>query len=215
MSERLSAFDLDGTLIVGNSSFLFGRFLHRQGHLTHRSMLRLVAAYLRHRYLGLSLEKLHQAAYRIFFKGRNKEQLDRLVAQFLDTSLPTLWYQPALTRLNAEQDLGHRIAILSSSPDFLVGALAARLNVALWQASVYPVDADGCLTGTPHIFAGDNKATRLIELAKAHTVDLCETIAYSDSILDLPFLLTAGRPVAVNPDNALRRWSAQHGWEML
>lgn len=211
----LSAFDLDGTLIKGNSSFHFGRFLYQQGYLPRSSMMRLVCAYASHRYFGLPQESLHQTAFRLFFQGRQRAQLDDLVAQFLEGVLPRLWYQAALDHLQAAKSLGHHIAILSSSPDFLVSAMAARLGIGIWHASVYPIDSKGCLMHSPRILTGEAKAERLAEIVALFELDLAHTVAYSDSILDLPFLLKAGRSVGVRPDRALRKWCVQRSWEVI
>lgn len=211
----LSVFDLDGTLISGNSSFHFGRFLYKEALLSKSRMVRLVAAYLCHRCHYLTLESLHHEAFHLFFQGRQRVQLDALVTRFLDASLPDFWYVPALQALRDAQAAGHQVAIFSSSPDFLVRAFAERLNVDQWRSSVYPLDSLGYLNVAPLILSGANKATLLDELASACTVHPRQTIAYSDSIHDLPFLLKAGRPVAVKPDRALRSVCKQNNWEVV
>ena len=51
-------------------------------------------------------------------------------------------------------------------------------------------------------------------MAAAEGLDLAQCAAYSDSINDLPLLSLVGRPVAVNPDSALRGEARQRGWEI-
>jgi phosphoserine phosphatase len=62
---------------------------------------------------------------------------------------------------------------------------------------------------------GEHKAEAVRELAREHGYDLGESTAYSDSHTDLPFLEAVGKPVAVNPDRALRRVAAERGWPVL
>lgn len=211
----LSAFDLDGTLIQGNISFAFGQYLYRHGHLPLTSMLKLVVAYGRHRYGGLSLGDLHQTAFSLFFRGRQRNELDGLVGQFLDVALPKLWYSPAVDQLIQAKESGHYVAILSSSPDFLVEAMAARLQVATWQSSVYPVSETGHLMTQPYILVGEAKALGLAQLATQCAVDRNHTVVYSDSILDLPFLLAGGRAVGVRPDRKLKQLCVKNAWDVL
>jgi phosphoserine phosphatase len=53
------------------------------------------------------------------------------------------------------------------------------------------------------------------ELAEVRGYELSACTAYSDSHTDIPFLETVGRPVAVNPDRALRRVAVERGWQVL
>ena len=59
------------------------------------------------------------------------------------------------------------------------------------------------------------KALGLAGIAAEFEVAPAHIVAYSDSILDLPFLLAAGRQVAVRPDRALRKLCAERIWEVI
>ncbi len=61
---------------------------------------------------------------------------------------------------------------------------------------------------------GPAKAAAIAELAAQEGLDLSRCAAYSDSVNDLPMLSAVGRPVAVNPDPALRRAARDRGWEI-
>jgi hypothetical protein len=61
---------------------------------------------------------------------------------------------------------------------------------------------------------GPAKAAALTDLAEREGLDLARCAAYSDSVNDLPMLSAVGRPVAVNPDSALRRAARDRGWEI-
>lgn len=214
-SRFLSVFDLDGTLLVGNSSFHFGRYLYHLGELSFIPTLRMVLVYGCHRYLGLCPSIVHDTAHRLLFQGRYAAQLQSLVEQFLTQELSALIYVPALHQLRMDQAAGHEVAVFSNGPDFLVGPLAQQLGVKRWKASRYPLDAEGRLAQAPRMFSGEDKASHLLVLADELGVDMPSTVAYSDSALDIPLLEAAGRAVAVNPDATLRRLCADKGWSIL
>ncbi len=62
---------------------------------------------------------------------------------------------------------------------------------------------------------GQDKACCLKEIAEKLSIDKSNITAYSDSILDLPLLLSAGTAIAVKPDRKLRRFSEIHQWTIL
>ena len=59
---------------------------------------------------------------------------------------------------------------------------------------------------------GEAKAKAVVEVAAENGVDLADSLAYSDSINDLPLLESVGYPHAVNPEGELRRIALQKGW---
>lgn len=214
-SASLSVFDLDGTLLVDNSSFRFGSFLYRQGELPLDKVLKVVTLYGLHRYLGVSMSRVHQNAFELFFRGRSFHWLAHTVQTFLQEELSDLIHQPAQQRLLEAQERGDTVAIFSSGPDFLVGPLAHHFGVQHWRASHYPIDSKGQLTTVPRVFHGEDKARELQLLANLLEIERSRTIAYSDSYCDLAFLQSAGRAVAVRPDRTLRRYCHRNAWEIL
>jgi hypothetical protein len=78
------------------------------------------------------------------------------------------------------------------------------------------VTVDGHYTGEIDFYAyGENKAVALRQVAAESGYDLADCYAYSDSVTDLPMLSAVGHPTAVNPDRALRKAAAEHGWPVL
>jgi phosphoserine phosphatase len=75
---------------------------------------------------------------------------------------------------------------------------------------------DGVYTGhlVGSVLHGEAKADAVRALAAAEGLDLRRCAAYSDSINDLAMLSLVGRPVAVNPDSALRIEARKRGWEV-
>ncbi len=75
---------------------------------------------------------------------------------------------------------------------------------------------DGVFTGRISRYAfGPYKADAIREMAEERGYDLERCYAYSDSITDSPMLDAVGYGFAVNPDRAMRRAAAGHGWGVL
>lgn len=213
--RSISAFDLDHTLFSKNSSYCFGRYLCSKKLLPFCSLLFIIGCSLRHSMGLLPIVQLHEKGFKHLFLGRSLPLVQGWANEFLEEHFETLLYPPAIAALKSAQDAGHLTAILSSSPDYIVEPIAKRLNVPYWDATRYAVDKDQKFCSIDRLMLGENKALCLEELACLYGVDENETYAYSDSHLDLPFLLAAGTACGVNPNRKLKRICKQNGWRVI
>jgi HAD superfamily hydrolase (TIGR01490 family) len=211
----ISAFDLDHTLLSGNSSYLFGRYLFKRKILTFFDLAFIVKCnFLFH--LGfLPIRALHHAAFERLFKGRLRCDVEQWACEFVDERLQEMLYPPAADALRASMEKGHLAAILSSSPDFLIEPIAAKLHVPIRHATRYSVDKDHRFCDIHSLIQGSDKAGLLEGLMRQHQIPLGDVFAYSDSHLDLPFLESAGHAVGVNPNSKLRAVCKRKKWMMI
>lgn len=212
---RLNIFDLDHTLLTVNSSFHFGLYLYRQRVSSLRILLLCLSDYMRHKWLGMSIQTLHAKSFERLFKGQNFLEIRRHVDQFLIDHLSSMLYQPVMQRLKAAQAQGDEVVILSSSPDFLVGEIARHLQVPHWKSTVYQVDEEGKFSQISQIMEGEDKARYVQTLADQMQIHVSAIAVYSDSYLDLPVLKIAGQAIGVGPDSHLKRVCLQNDWEIL
>ncbi len=215
MGVYVDAFDLDHTLISGNASFSFGKYLFRKKVLGALTFFSLILFYLRFRFFRMPVQDLHHKSFKLLLQGRLSHQVCGMVESFLDEYLDRMIYQPALDRLRLAQSRDHVTAIYSSSPDFLVAPIAKRLGVRHWQGTKYSINSQGCFESIEQVLDGPDKATLLSALVQNLGVGLDATTVYSDSSMDLPFLRAGGRAIAVNPDKRLLAASIQEGWEVI
>lgn len=210
----ISAFDLDHTLLSVNCSFQFGQYLfsHRQSSIWKTACQAFF--YAAHAAGQLSIDQIHQRSFSLFFKGKSSSLYQELVDRFLDEKLASLVYKPALDRFRRAQVEGHYTAILSSSPDFLVKAIALRLEATHSASTLYHVEK-GLFSHLGSIMDGRQKASILNMLAENWQVPKENIYAYSDSHLDLPFMEAAGHAVAVRPTRQLRKMCLHKGWTIL
>ncbi len=211
----LSVFDLDHTLLKVNSSYHFGSYLYRQKFFSFSKLLACLSDYACHKWLGLSIQALHTKTFNRLFKGCALSDIQNHVDQFLTEHLTSMLYQPAVQRLQLARAQGENLLILSSSPDFLVGAIARRLQVERWKATTYQVDSQGNFQAIIKVIEGQDKAYFVKDLALQMSIPFSRVTVYSDSHLDLPVLKIAGRAIGVVPDSHLKRICLQKGWEIL
>ena len=212
---RFSVFDLDKTLLSKNSSFEFCKYLYKKKIFSSSFFLKSIFYSIRYQYFGLTLEKLHHKVFQTLLHGFSFHILSDYVCSFVEKELEGLLYMPALERLKRAQHQGHFTMILSNSPNFLVGAIAHRLQVDDWKASEYKVDKDWRLCQISRILHGKDKALWVDKIRGQLGIPKQWVTAYSDSYLDLPFLRSAGVPVVVNPDSRLKKVSKECNWEEI
>ena len=211
----LSAFDLDHTLLKGNGSVRFGLYLYQKGVFGFSTLLRLFASYTTFKMGYSSIEQLHERVFSLVMRGKAKEMISQWVLPFIEETLESFFYPPMLRRFQDAQRAGHHTLLLSSSPDFLVEAIARYLKVDGWKGSVYSIDADNRFSHISQILLSSSKVSCVREVSAKLAIPKKQIIVYSDSYLDLAFLQEAGHAVAVRPDRRLYAFSKKMHWEIV
>lgn len=211
----ISAFDLDRTLVRVNSSFRFSLHLIMRRVWPLSILFDSFLFYFSHAAGWLSLEEMHKKVFGRYLQGFSLSLLKEEVQRFIAKIDKSDFYDPAFVHFKRAKEMGHHTVLLSSSPDFLVEPISELFGFDTAYASVYESDTGGNLCRISSILLGEGKAKLLIELAKKSGVEKENTIAYSDSYLDLQFLQAAGTAVAVHPDGKLRRFSKKQGWLII
>lgn len=210
MTARLVIFDLDGTLSHTNVSFAFTKFLYKNNLLSLAKMLTLVGIYAAHTCGLCSVEFVHSFAFQTLLKGKSVTHTKQLIDQFLQQSLPTLFRLYSLECLQKAKQENAKIWLLSSSPDCIVEPIAAYLGIATTHATTYCTCGD-LYTELGFIATGTTKRA-FLEAYLAHNP--IKSLAYSDSIHDLPLLERVDTPIAICPDRKLKKIAKQCGWQI-
>jgi phosphoserine phosphatase len=213
--NSLIVFDLDHTLVNVNISYAFGKYLYQIGVLSFPALLKTVFAYAQHKVFGKSLHWLHHRSLNAFLGGLHKPFLAKHAGRFCDLYLPSLLHIPCLHYLEEAKKSQKAVALLSSSPDFLVEPIANRLGIPSWIGTCYAANSEGRLSSISCVVDGTFKAEYLNRLMASYGVGKEDICVLSDSILDLPLFEMAGLKVGVNPDRKLRAHCKKHGWSVL
>lgn len=212
----LAIFDLDETLIDGNSPSLWSAYLGELGWLDTASFVpaeqALVARYSQglasiEDYLEHTLEPLI---------GRTPAEVEYVAAGFVEERIEPLIFSQAMQRVAEHRARGERILIISATPTFLVRVIAERLGIDQALGTDLEV-AHGIYTGKMAGIgcAREGKISKLNQWLAEQELSLADAHFYSDSHNDLPLLNHVTTAHAVNPDPVLRRHAEQHGWEIL
>ena len=210
-------FDLDKTVIDHASIAAFGRPFLKGGLINRRMVARAAISQLIYLYFGADEERLVRVRESMLAltKGWDRAQVRQIVRETMLQTMEPIMYAEALELMELHRAAGHRVYLVSASPEEIVLPLADLLGVDGAICSRGEVDEQGCYTGRMAFYAyGDSKATAMRELAERTGLDLAASSAYSDSGTDLPMLEAVGRPVAVNPDRALAKVARERGWEI-
>jgi HAD superfamily hydrolase (TIGR01490 family) len=214
-SSALAIFDLDRTLIPGSSLVHVGRVLSRRGLVSPWRMPTHVARNLVFQRIGASDSKVERLRDSVLgaMAGTPEAPIVSAVME-IAADVAADVYSGARWLLERHLDRGDFCVVLSASPHELVSAVSAMLGAHRGVGTVAEV-VDGCYTGrlVGPFCQGHGKLARLAQ--EVGTVSLADAAAYSDSASDLALLRSCRRPVAVNPDRALRAAARASGWPII
>lgn len=140
--------------------------------------------------------------------------MDELVKDFLDQTLSDILDPTVLGYFHEAKARGEYTALLSNSPSFIVQSIADRLGFDRCAGTEYVVHNGKFCAKILKSMEGSDKALIVsAELQRLH-LKKEDATGYSDSILDLPFLLSVGNPIIVNPDKKLMEYAQKHGMHL-
>lgn len=214
--SRLAIFDLDHTLLAGDSDHLWGAFLVEQGlvdgEVYARENDRFYAEYQAgtldiHAYAAFAFEPLVRLGL---------ERLEPLRRQFIEEQIQPIVAAGAPALLDRHRAEGDTLVITTATNAFVTQPIAELLGVAHLIATDPEQDENGFtgrIVGTPNF--RDGKVIRLQAWIAEHGHQGRRTICYSDSANDLPLLEMADQAVATHPDPRLRAIAQERGWPIL
>ncbi len=210
-------FDLDRTLLRRSSALALAGSFRERGLIGRGQLAKAAAWQLLFVARGASAETVRKASedgMRIL-KGFPVSELQTLVAGAMEPVLKPLVYSEPLRLVEEHRSRGEPVYIVSATLQEIVDELARELGFDGAIGSTCEI-VDGAYTGRLlRPCHGEGKAAAVRKLAQREGIDLDVSTAYSDSHSDVPFLEVVGRPVAVNPDKALRLIAAERGWSVM
>lgn len=216
---RLVLFDLDNTLLAGDSDFEWAQFLIEQNVLDREVYearnLEFYEQYKAgtldiHEFLNFQLKPLSR---------HPRTQLDAWHAQFMREKILPVVAPKARELVTHHAQDADLMAIITATNSFVTAPIAQEFgieNLIATEPEQLNGEFTGNVSGIPSFREG--KITRLDEwLGKKGLAwkDVHESWFYSDSLNDLSLLQRVTHPVAVDPDDTLRAYAEQHGWPVI
>lgn len=198
-------FDIDDTLIKGQSQKLFIHFIWKQGFVSSWFNLRLMFWFLLYKlHIIKNPSKIATYAFS-FLKNMSREKLSGLVDLFFGQVLVHHFYQDALLVIKEHQKEGRQIFLVSNAFDMLVERVASYVK-ADGYISTELRDDNSILSGEINgiINYGKAKAERVKEFCIKNNISLENSWGYADHQSDMDFLKLMKNPVFVNADKSFQ-----------
>ena len=219
MKKKLVLFDLDHTLLDGDSDVLWCNFLMDQGVLDRTRFGAQNAAMERDYQAGTVCAADFAGFYISTLAGRTAQQWQPLRAAFVQDVVAPRIGAAARALVHEQQRSGALVALTTATNRFITEPTARLLGIEHLIGTECELGADGCYTGR---IAGppnmrDGKVARLHAwlAARGQMLQDFDSWAYSDSAHDLPLLRAVQHPVAVHPDERLAAEALRLGWPVL
>lgn len=213
---EIAIFDLDNTLISGDSDYEWGQYLIGLGLVDAEHHARENQRFFDH-YKAGTLD-IHEYA-RFAFKPFTEHPLQDLLRwrdAFLAERINPIVRHKAVSLVHQHRQAGHELMIITSTNRFLAQPIAELFgvnNVIATEIAMKDGAFTNCIAGEPSLGAG-----KVIRLQKwlsdaGHQPEM--SWAYSDSHNDIPLLEWAKEAVAVDPDATLTAYAQRRGWEII
>jgi HAD superfamily hydrolase (TIGR01490 family) len=217
MSDKLIIFDLDNTILNGNSDYSWIKFMIDSGQVDHDEYTKRNEYFYEQYYQG-SLDYDAWAEFALStFKDKTPEQLKGLLKEFLNSIIEPMINIYALRLLHEHSHDNDFMLLASAANSIIVKPIAERLgfkHIIATDAEIIDGKYTGRIKGESAL--GKGKLNKVKEWMSRNGFSNFEnTTFYSDSINDLPLLLEVSNPIAVNPDEQLRATCWEANWEII
>lgn len=212
----LALFDLDNTLLHGDSDYAWGQFLTTVGAVDRATYEHTNRAF----YDAYKAGRLDILAFLAFalepLTRYPRAQLLAWRATFIEEQIRPIIKPWVPSLLERYRDRGDTLVLVTATNSFVTAPIADLLGVPHLVATI-PEERDGLFTGRPQGVPcfREGKVTRIESWIAEHELTWENSSFYSDSHNDLPLLETVARPVAVDPDPTLLTVAQKRGWEIL
>lgn len=217
----LAIFDLDNTLIAGDSDYSWGEFLVAKA-LVDVDHYRQQNQRFYEDYQAGTLDIFAYQAFSLEpLAALKPAQLEALRDEFMATVIEPMVLPKALECVQKHRELGHTLMIITATNRFVTERIAERYGIKhllATEGEYVNGRFTGKVAGTPCFQEG--KIQRLTQWLDEHktgrqALDDQDITFYSDSHNDLPLLSLAQTPIAVDPDDKLTKHAQEKQWQIL
>lgn len=212
----LAIFDLDNTLLAGDSDYLWGTFLTENHYVDVDTYQRQNEQFYQ-QYLAGSMDIFAFSAFQFAPLANTPiEVLHQWRETYLAKKIDPIILPAARQLIQFHHERGDTLLIITATNQFITEPIANKLAIPHLIATIPERVNDrytGKVSGIPSYQEG--KITRLNAWLATHHHDLTDSFFYSDSHNDLPLLNYVSHPVAVDPDPTLHRIAKQHNWRII
>lgn len=218
---NLALFDLDNTLLTGDSDFEWAQFLITKG-VVDRELQEAKNIQFYEQYKAGTLDIYEFLNFQLAPLTRHsREELDAWHREYMARHILPIIGQPARALVNQHLDAGDLCAIVTATNSFVTGAICREFGIPHLIGTIPAVDLqNGTFSGGPRGTPSfrDGKIERVeswLESLGLWWGSFDDSFFYSDSHNDLPLMCKVKTPVAVDPDDTLRAHAGEMGWKII
>jgi HAD superfamily hydrolase (TIGR01490 family) len=216
---NLALFDLDNTILAGDSDYNWSRFLIQEGYLDGAIHAEKNEKF----YADYKAGTLDIYAFVEFqFKplARNpRTVLNQLLKKYVEEVIKPMITEKARALVKRHQDEGDLIIVITATNSFITRPIAELFGIEN-LIGTDPEEKEGEFTGKVSGLPSfkEGKVTRLEAWLKGKNLSLAsfeQSYFYSDSHNDLPLMQKVTHPVAVDSDDILSEYAKSKGWPQI
>ncbi len=214
MKKTIAAFDIDGTILPGDSAErIFIRYLIGKGELRIADAARFAKRFLARLPSGWIAATKGNKSY---LKGKSASRLDGLAEKCFHEEIVPRISGEAHGKIDEHRNRGEEIVLLSGTLGLLLGRFTAHLGADHSHGSTLVI-SDGKYTGEidgiyPY---GNAKAEIVRNNYSLDLYDLSASFAFANHLTDLEFLELFGHPFLVNPNSSLAAEAKKRGIDTI
>lgn len=215
----LVLFDLDNTLLNGDSDFAWAQFLIAKGVLD-REVQEAKNIRFYEQYKAGTLDIFEFLDFQLAPLARHpRHQLDAWHREFMAASIAPMITDKARALVRQHLDSGALVAVVTATNSFVTGPIVREFGIPHLVATI-PAQENGTFTGKPRgmpaFKAGKiERVDTWLESLGLYAGSFARSWFYSDSHNDLPLMSRVTDPVAVDPDDTLRTHAQNAGWPVI
>lgn len=212
----LAVFDVDNTIVDGQSQRLLVSYLFRHGLLSFSAYLGLLFWFLRYRFgFVRSPEDAFRRALSCF-KGRSPRAIEPILEEFVRDVITHRIYGAAVREIREHQKNGDYVMLISNAVTPLIAIIARHFGIEHYRGTDIQVE-QGHYTGeiVGKALYGEEKKTALLNFLSANSIADADIWVYADHLSDLALLRFAHHPVVVNPGRELKKIADKFHWRVM
>ena len=212
----LAIFDLDNTLLGGDSDYSWGQFLCAKGIVDAEEYTRINTQFYEDYENGnLDIQAFLEFALKSL-KDNDLSSMQKLHKEFMQEIIEPMILPKGLELLNKHRQQGDYLLIITATNTFITQPIGERLKVDHLIGTVPEMvnkQYTGKVSGTPAFQGG--KVILLNDWLKENNYSLEGSYFYSDSQNDIPLLNQVEFPFAVDADPELEKYAKDKGWPVI
>jgi len=211
---NLTIFDLDNTLLAGDSDRAWGQYIVEKNVVSNEFLLESERFYDSYYDGNLDIESFLAFCLKPLMQNKLSKLLE-LRKDFIEYKIKPMMLNKAIEMVNKKKSEG-RVIIATATNSFVTRPIADLFKIDDLIATEFVIknnEFTGEVDGIPCFREG--KVTKVEDWVKSNGYDLSEATFYSDSFNDLPLLEKVKTAIVVDGDNELIKQAKSNDWECI